>query len=159
MLSPHFALSEILFSPTAVRDHIANDPDPAVNDEQHLARLCNDLLEPVRNEFDALHVNSGLRRPLLNAHIAGSASVSAHMFGWAADVVPIRNGVTLKAIVDWVIASNLRYDQVIYEGTWVHLALFAPNGTAQRKQALMMFPDASGKPQYSPYLPNDPRVR
>jgi hypothetical protein len=156
-LSAHFRLSELLASPTAVRNAIANEPDAA--QLGHLQRLCTDLLELVRGQFGALHVNSGLRVPALNARIAGHASQSAHMYGWAADIVPSKATVKLKTIVDWVIASTAKYDQVIYEGTWVHLALFHPDGVTQRRQALMMFSGASGAPVYTAYDPADARVQ
>lgn len=155
-LSPHFLLSEMVHSDTAVRKHLPNVPSAA--HIANLTRLCVEVLEPIREQFDALHVTSGLRVPALNGSIAGSAKRSAHEEGWAADLVPIRNGVTLKSIVDWVIASSLEYDQVIYEGTWVHVARFSPDGTRARKLALMMFKDANGDSYYSPYNPADPRV-
>ena len=155
-LSPHFLLSEMLRSQTAVRKHLSNAPTPG-----HLAnlrRLCHELLEPIRTEWGPLRINSGLRLPAVNGSIAGAARRSAHEEGWAADFVPLKAGVTLKQIVDWIIASPLTYDQVIYEGTWVHIARFSPDGTREAKQKLMMFPDSRGRAVYSPYDSMDPRV-
>jgi zinc D-Ala-D-Ala carboxypeptidase len=155
-LSPHFALSEMVRSQTALRKHLSNAP----SDEHvaNLVRLCKEILEPMRAQFGPLRVTSGLRLPAVNGSIAGAARRSAHEEGWAADIVPIKAGVTLKQMVDWVIASSLSFDQVIYEGTWVHVARFSPNGKREARQALMMFPNAAGKPTYSAYKPNDPRV-
>lgn len=155
-LSPHFTLSELVRSQTAVRKALSNAPTPA-----HVAalrRLCLQCLEPVRAQFGALRVNSGLRLPAVNGSLAGSARRSAHELGWAADFVPADQGVSLKRAVDWVVASPLAFDQVIYEGTWVHLARFAPDGKRERKQALMMFPDKAGKSKYAAYDASDARV-
>ena len=149
VLSPHFLLSELLVSETAARRGIPNDPPDGYADR--LRELTLQLLEPLRERFGALHINSGYRAPDVNRAIGGSAA-SAHMQGWAADLVPLNSGVTLRAMADWLIASGLAFDQVIFEGTWLHVGLFSPSG-AQRREAQMMF---GGK--YSAYDPNDPRV-
>jgi hypothetical protein len=149
-LSPHFTLSELVASQTAARKKIANVPTD--DHRAHLTRLALECLEPIRLQFGPLHVNSGLRVAKLNKAIGGSTT-SAHCAGWAADLVPIRAGITLKRIVDWVIGSSVPYDQIIYEGTWVHIARFNASGTKTRKQKLMMF---GGK--YAQYDATDPRV-
>ena len=155
-LSPSFTLSELVRSQRAVRKGLSNAPSA-----QHVAalrRLCVECLEPVRSQFGALRVSSGLRLPAVNRALTGSASGSAHIEGFAADFVPADTSVTLKRIVDRVLSSTLAFDQVIYEGTWVHLARFAPDGVRERRQALMMFPDANGKAKYSTYDPRDALV-
>ncbi len=156
LLSPHFWLSELVRSDRALRLGLRNDPSP--DQVRSLTRLCLDLLEPVRDEFGPLAVTSGLRLPRVNGALPGASDTSAHPAGWAADVQPIRSGVTLKAIVDWVIASGLVFDQVIYEGTWVHLGLYRPRGMQQRRQALMAFPAGGGRMRYQAYDPGDRRV-
>lgn len=157
VLSHHFRLSEMLASQTAMRRHLSNAP--TLEHIANLTKLSVDLLEPIRSQFGPVQISSGLRLPAVNGSIPGSAKRSAHEEGWAADFVPMRDGVTLKTIVDWVIASLLEYDQVIYEGTWVHVARFTPDGSRARKMPLMMFKNAAGDSDYSRYDPNDPRVR
>ncbi len=148
-LSPHFRLSECLVSDTAVRKGIPNDPGPDVL--QHLHETATMLLDPVRALLGVpLHINSGYRSPAVNSAIGGSAT-SAHMTGYAADTHPL--GMSLADMTTRIIASALRYDQIIYEmGTWVHLGWRGPNGS-ERREALMMF---GGK--YFRWDPNDARV-
>lgn len=134
--SPHFSRREMTFSETAARRGIDNSPPEAI--EKSLVQLCNELLEPVREHFGAISVASGYRCPALNAAVGGAAR-SAHMDGRAADVKPVDPAITLREIVGWVIASQLPFDQVIYEfGSWVHLAI-PPAAAAARRQALMIF--------------------
>lgn len=152
-LSKNFWLSEFLQSQTAVRLKISNDPT-----QEHIRRLgivANELLEPMRAEFGAIRINSGLRRVSLNSAIGGSSTTSMHVEAWAADINPLK--AKLKEVVDWAIAKKLPYDQIIFEGTWIHVGRYSPKGTV-RKQALMMFPGPGGKPKYYAYNPKDPRV-
>lgn len=154
-LSPHFKLSEMLYSDTAVRQHISNDPTPAIIANLH--DVANDLLESIRAEFGAIHVNSGYRSPVLNAALHGSSKTSVHPLGLAADIKAMDPKVTRKMIVDFVIKAKLPYDQVIFEGTWVHVGRRAPDQKTVRKMALQMFPGPDGTPHYGHYDPNDPR--
>lgn len=148
-LSPHFELSELLVSEAAARKGLPNDPPDGY--VERLRTLAADVLEPLRARFGPVHVNSGYRSPAVNAAIGGSAT-SAHMQGFAADLVPLTAGVTLKQMADWLISSDVPFDQVIFEGTWLHVGRFGPGGVV-RREALMMF---GGK--YSTYDPADPRV-
>jgi hypothetical protein len=95
-LSPHFKLFEFVISETAERKAIYNRPSDEII--ARLRTLCESILEPARQQLGPLHINSGYRSPELNAAIGGS-STSAHMIGYAADVVPweqpnlrLRNG-------------------------------------------------------------------
>lgn len=152
-LSEHFLLSEMLVSETAQRRWIPNDPPPNVVDS--LREWCRDIGEPLRAVLGApIVVTSGYRSPSLNAAIGGSAT-SMHPRGNAVDLhVP---GVKLRDVVAKVLASDLPYDQVIYESSsWVHIGRRGPGGIV-RREALMMFP-RDGRPMYSKYDANDPRV-
>jgi len=149
-LSKNFALSEMLFSNTAIRKQIANDP--TAEQVAYLKMVCDLLLEPVREKFGPIHVNSGYRSIGLNRSLGSASPTSVHPKAWAADFIPMAAGVTLKAVVEWIRKSNIVYDQVIYEGTWVHLSIYSPD-KRQRKQELMMF---GGK--YFHYDPKDPRT-
>jgi len=148
-LSSHFKLSEVVASQTAVRLKLSNNPTPEII--ANLKRGLNELVEPVRDHFGPLHIDSGYRSFDVNKAVGG-ASASAHPKGWAFDVNALATGVTRKDIVEWLRKSTLAYDQVIFEGTWVHMALFDIQGR-QRKQLLSMFAGT-----YTNYDPNDPRI-
>lgn len=151
-LAPNFLLSELLASDTAVRHGVANVPDD--QQLQNLTALATDILQPLRDHFGPLHISSGLRCLPLNA-LVGSKPTSAHPEGNAADLNVIAAGVTRKQVVAWIIANKdvLNYDQVIYEGTWIHVGRQKNGSAGPRKQALMMFGGA-----YFAYDANDARV-
>ena len=83
-LSKNFSLKELTRSGTALRLGIDNSP----NDEQlvSLTALCCCILQPVREKFGRVMINSGLRVLDLNRAIK-SGDNSQHVFGQAADFV------------------------------------------------------------------------
>lgn len=120
-LSAHFTLAEAIHSETATRKGIDNIPPPEV-----LANMgeAADGMEEVRAFLDApIHVSSWYRSPKLNAAIGGSPT-GAHPEGWAIDFMAPKFGTPLE-ICKAILNSNIKYDQLIYEGTWVHIS-FAP---------------------------------
>lgn len=150
ILSKNFLLSELVNSDIASRKGISNAPNE--QQIQNLMELSKTLLQPMRDKFDTVQVNSGLRVLEVNALVGGS-DTSAHPEGNAADVTPLAQGVTRKKVIDWYASTNLPYDQIIYEGSWVHVAMKKDAMLKPRRQLLMMF---GGK--YFPYDPKDPRV-
>ena len=58
-LSPNFSLEEMCKSSTALRKNINNSP----NDEQVkcMIDLCENILQPIRDEFGPFIVSSGYR--------------------------------------------------------------------------------------------------
>lgn len=150
-LSPHFRLSELLASQTAIRLGIPNDSPAIVL--AALRELAPRLLEPVRELVGPMHVDSGYRAPALNSEVGGALS-SAHRTGFAADCKPLTPGLTLREMMRRILASPNAFDQVIYEyGSWVHVALRGPGGV-QRRQALMIFAGTG----YLPFDASHPRV-
>lgn len=130
-LTEHFSLEELIFSSTAERKGIDNTPTPNVAD--NLATLAK-LLEQVRTLLGGpLHIDSGYRCPELNQDVGGS-KLSAHMFGRAADFVCAEYGSPME-IVTSLSTSNLVYDQIIQEGTWVHISI-PEDGKSPRQQIL-----------------------
>ena len=122
-LSDNFTLNELIYSDTAIRKGIFNNP----NDEQinNLKLLCENILEPVRNNFNSpVIINSGYRSPEVCLAV-GSTIKSQHTKGQAADFEIV--GIANKDLADWVV-SNLDYDQCILEfwnenepnSGWVH---------------------------------------
>ena len=153
-LTKNFFLSEFVASQTAIRNRIANEPTP--EHVENLKALCEEILEPLRAFAGPIHVNSGLRVPELNAALSGSSGTSAHQSANASDLNPLKKSI--KECMDWLVKSKLKYDQAIYEGTWLHVGRLSPAGKV-RQQALMMFPSPkTGKPAYSLYDPKDQRV-
>lgn len=117
-LSPHFTLAELTFSQTATRLGIDNTPTEAI--EANLRRLCG-TLEQVRALVGRpIRVSSGYRSCAVNAAV-GSGPGSAHVLGLAADFTC--SGLTPKALAVLIRESDIEFDQLIYEGTWVHIGL------------------------------------
>lgn len=145
-LSTHFTLAEM--TATAVR--LVNNT-PSNEEVDNMVYLCTELLEPVRAQFGPLHTTSGYRSAEVNRRIGGSTT-SAHVRGCAWDGFPLRDG-KWSDVVEFLVHSDLPYDQVIYEfGRWVHIGT-KPRGVGVRRQALMIF---NGK--YEVWNPKDVRV-
>ena len=82
-LSPHFKLVEFTRSATAQARHIDNTPD----EEQikNLKFLCDNVLEPLREQFGPIIIGSGFRCPALNTAVGGVKN-SQHTTGEACDI-------------------------------------------------------------------------
>ena len=82
-LSPHFKLVEFTRSATAQARHIDNTP----NEEQikNLKFLCDNVLEPLREQFGPIIIGSGFRCPALNTAVGGVKN-SQHKSGEACDI-------------------------------------------------------------------------
>ncbi len=129
MLSPNFSLAEFIESDTATRLRIRNAPPPKV-----LARLYNTAagMEGVRRVLGNIPilVTSGYRSPALNKAVGGSAN-SDHMDGDACDFKAPDAGTPLE-ICHLLVKSGIKFDQLIEEGTWVHISF----GPRMRQQVL-----------------------
>ena len=122
-LSPHFTLSELTKSSTALRLGIPNEPEP--HHISALIHLCETILEPVRENFGvAFSPSSGYRSPELCEAI-GSTSKSQHAKGEAVDFeLP---GIDNHLVASWI-RDNLDFDQLILEAYtdddknsgWIH---------------------------------------
>ena len=121
-VSKNFALSEMVKSATAERLNVDNSPS-----DIHLVNLTHlaiRILQPVRDEFGVITINSGYRSPSLNAKVGGSKT-SQHCNGQAAD---FESFSTPNPVLAKWIANNLEFDQLIlefYDGVnpnsgWVH---------------------------------------
>ncbi len=118
-MSEHFTIAELTFSQTATRKGIDNTPSPVV--VGNLTRLMA-TLEQVRALTGPLRVSSGYRSPALNASVGGARD-SAHVLGLAADITSPT--MTPKALALLIRESGIEFDQLIFEGTWVHIGLSA----------------------------------
>lgn len=118
-LTHHFTFEELTHSELAVRRGIDNKPPAEVL--PNLVRLAQ-VLEQVRALFGMpMIINSGYRSPAVNRAVGGSA-LSAHCDGRAADFVVPDYG-TPKKVAERIARSPIAFDQLIFEGTWVHLAI------------------------------------
>lgn len=115
MLSEHFSLDEL----TATQHrNIDNTPDePTIQRLRYTARV----LEHVRLILGMpIIVLSGYRAPLINQAVGGATN-SQHLRGEAADIIAPKFGNALQ-VVRAIEASDVRFDQLIYEGSWVHIS-------------------------------------
>ncbi len=118
-LSKHFTLEEFIQSDTALRKGIRNQP---TEEEVENLKCVASVLEQIREAVGMpIRVSSGYRGPMLNKAIGGSMN-SAHVHGLAADISV--DGMDSRELAKLVSELNLpMLDQLIYEGTWVHVGL------------------------------------
>ena len=148
-LTANFSLNELTKSQTAERKGIDNTP--STEHQENLKKLCENVLQPVRDHFEqVVSVSSGYRSPELCTAI-GSKTTSQHARGEAADFEIF--GVSNKELADYI-DSELHYDQLILEywkesdpnSGWVHCSFSAGNN---RKQYLRAYKE-DGKTKYEP---------
>ena len=148
-LSPNFTLKELIKSQTAERKGINNNPNE--DNIENLQRLCEHILQPVRDHYGkVVSVSSGFRSPELCVAI-GSSVNSQHASGQAADFEIY--GVSNKELADYI-ADNLDFDQLILEywkpeepnSGWVHCSY--KGADSNRKEYLRAVRGSTGKTSY-----------
>lgn len=121
MLTPHFSLEELVAT-----QHRNVDNTPS---EKIVAALTDTAqhMEIVRHLLGDLpiSVSSGYRSPALNA-LVGGVVASAHIFGHACDFNCHGFGPPLVICRRLAGVAEFTFDQMIEEGTWVHLAWTVP---------------------------------
>jgi putative chitinase len=118
-LSPHFTLAELTTTSTG----LDNTPNAA---ETEVLRTLAQFLEKVRTVLNgqSIHINSAFRSARVNDAVGGVPN-SAHRLGFAADLVcptfgtPYEICLALDAAEK---AGKIKFDQLIQEGTWVHIS-------------------------------------
>jgi hypothetical protein len=133
-LTTSFWLSEFLRSDQATRKGIPNIPAPA--EMQNIRGILAPGMQQVRDTLRSpVHITSGYRSPELNRVVGGAAN-SQHMQGLAADFVCPTLG-SPRTVAEWLLAHaiNLQFQQLIFEGDWVHIG-FPPPGERPKKQVL-----------------------
>ena len=150
-LTANFSLNELTKSQTAERKGIDNTP--GTEHQENLKKLCENVLQPVRDHFEqVVSVSSGYRSPELCTAI-GSKTTSQHARGEAADFEIF--GISNKVLADYI-NETLHYDQLILEywnesdpnSGWVHCSFSEGNN---RKQYLRAYKE-DGKTKYEPVL-------
>ena len=137
-LSTNFTLEEFTRSQTAIRQNIDNTPTE--EHSENLKLLCEMVLQPVRDHFGPIAINSGYRGAVLNKTIGGSFK-SQHCQGQAADIeCP---GTGNRHVADWI-SDNCTFDQLILEfhtpgipdSGWVHVSFNRGSNRMQRLRAV-----------------------
>ena len=134
----YFELSEFVRSDTAKRLGIDNTPTFEI--VEHLEELVTEFLDPLRGAYGKpINISSGYRCPALNKAVGGS-STSVHQIGYAADMQVSGSFSEFRDFVlDWVIKTRAKFDQLIIESdskskaVWLHIGL-KNNAGAQRGQ-------------------------
>ena len=150
-LTNNFSLDEMVKSDTALRHDM--DKTPGETEIENLKRLCEEVLQPIREHFKTgVKVNSGFRHPEVNAKVGGSKT-SDHCKGQAADIeIP---GIPNADLAVWIM-DNLTYTQLILEfytpgvpdSGWVHVSYDSANLKKQNLTATKK----DGKTVYLPGL-------
>ena len=135
MISKHISYKEGVYSNTAIRVGINNDP----NDEQleNMELIANEIFEPLRVWIGGpIKINSFFRSPELNTAIGGS-SKSQHCKGQAIDIDDTFGKATNAEMYYWI-KENLDFDQMIWEfgddenPNWVHISYVSSKDNRNR---------------------------
>ena len=135
MISKHVSYKEGVYSITATRRGIDNDP----NDEQlaNMELVAEKIFEPLRKYVGGpIKINSFFRSIKLNKAIGGS-SKSQHCKGLAMDIDDTF-GVVANSDMYNYIKNNLDFDQLIWEfgddenPNWVHVSYVSKEGNRNR---------------------------
>lgn len=142
-LTPNFTLEELSRSDVALRKGLDNTPTECMSNIMFSAEKMEQVRKVLGNQ--PIVVNSCYRSPEVNAAIGGSKT-SAHMEGLAVDFVCPSYGTPFEVAV--ALKEGLPkgfFDQLIYEGTWVHIGFRWGDNRSQ----LMTARFVNGKAHYS----------
>jgi zinc D-Ala-D-Ala carboxypeptidase len=140
-LTAHFDLAEFTRSNVAAAKGIDNTPPPDVS--RRLWSVAGHM-EMIRALLGRpINIHSGYRCKALNDAVGG-VSNSAHMSGYAVDFTCPEYGSPYKVARDLAGSPSVSFDQLICEGTWVHISfdpkmrreLFTLQGGQYRKGIL-----------------------
>lgn len=166
-LSANFWLSEFEQSETATRLGLRNEADlVALKNLKRLAMHGEDVRVALGN--NPVVVSSGLRTLIVNGlvkHLITAQDVpilgkrpdlmdrlrkdpSAHRTGCAMDFTVPKYG-SPRSICRRLAESSLQFDQLIFEGTWVHYGI-AEEGKKPRREVLTAIFEPGKKPRYLP---------
>ena len=122
-LTKNFTLRELTYSSTAEANDIDNTP--GTFEYNNLKRLCEEVLQPVREKWGKpITVNSRYRSPQLNSKLKGSAT-SQHCKGEAADIDCENNERLFNIIISMINNNEIEVGQLIDEKkySWIHISL------------------------------------
>ena len=134
MITKHISYKEGVYSTTALRRNIKNDP----NEDQlkNMKLLGEKIFEPLREYVGGpIKINSFFRGVDLNKAIGGSTR-SQHCKGQAMDIDDTFEYKTNAQMYDFI-KHNLDFDQMIWEfgdddnPNWVHVSYVSPDKNRQ----------------------------
>src|SRR5574344_2112455 len=99
----YFTIDELCHSDKAIALGIENKPNEEI--KSHLIQLVEELLDPLRSAWgSAIKVTSAYRCAKLNKVLKGSSPTSAHLIGYAADLIPSNGDIAgfKKFVVKWL---------------------------------------------------------
>lgn len=148
LLTKNFSVNEL----SVTGQPLYNVPGPI--EELYLLRLCELVLEPLRELWGVpIAISNGYRSAAVNAAVGGEED-SQHRKGQAADIAPV--GLPLAQAFRMLVGSGIPFDQAILENVggknWIHVSV-APIYRKPRREALTA---NDGKPRYAAYtLPTE----
>lgn len=130
-LSENFTLQELTVSATGARLGLDNNPPPDAI--ASLRRLCELVLQPLRDHLGRpVVVLSGYRSLAVNTAVGGAKN-SAHMKGRAADIIV--PGMTARQVCQTIVGMGLPYKQLIHEyHQWAHVEVTPENQYPARER-------------------------
>jgi hypothetical protein len=139
MLSKNFTLEEMTKTDTGLEN------SPLQDDIVNLLFLCQYILQPIRDMWGKITINSGYRSGAVNERVGGSPT-SQHRYGEAADIVSL--DADIDKVFHWfVYDASIPFGQAILENKngkrWIHMSL--PRLDKENFQALV-FKDGEYKP-------------
>ena len=128
-ISKHISLREGVYSTTALRLGLNNDPSD--DHLQNMKLLSEKIFEPLRMYVGGpIRINSFYRGPELNKAIGGSRK-SQHCQGQAMDIDDTFGVMSNSAMFNWI-KNHEDFDQLIWEfgddnnPDWVHVSYVNP---------------------------------
>ena len=149
MISGHISYKEAVYSRTATRLNINNEP----NDQQmdNMCLVAEEVFEPLRMWVGGpIKINSFFRSPELNKAIGGSTK-SQHCHGQAIDLDDTFGRATNAEMFEFI-KKHLNFDQMIWEfgdddnPNWVHVSYVSEE--KNRNRCLKAYKE-KGKTKYA----------
>ena len=133
-ITAHFTAAELTTTGTGLPNYPAQGATWC-----NLTKLCCAVLEPLRALTGPLRVNSGYRSKDVNAAVGGSSN-SAHLYGRAADIVPLTPGENALDLILTLEESLIDFDKAIFEfrgnQPWLHVQV--RDASRQNRRILLM---------------------
>ena len=135
MISKHISHKEGVYSATAIRKDIDNEPNK--DQMANMKLIAEKVFEPLRKWVGGpIKINSFFRCPELNTAIGGSHK-SQHCKGQAIDIDDTFGHVTNADMYYWI-KNHLDFDQMIWEfgddnnPAWVHVSYVSKDKNRNR---------------------------
>ena len=148
MISAHISYKEAVYSRTATRLDIDNNPDDM--EVYRMSLIAEEVFEPLRAWVGGpIKINSFFRSPELNKAIGGSTK-SQHCHGQAIDLDDTYGRATNAEMYEFI-KKYLNFDQMIWEfgdddnPNWVHISYVSEE--KNRNRCLKAYKE-NGKTKY-----------